>query len=358
MKVKPIKPEKLPIRDLNSTALADLISQAHFALGSFEALTSKVENPQAVFSLLIKQEALNSLHAQHISIRLEHLLEDETLDKAKQVRNYERAWKEASSILKKEPISLALIKKMQSMIRGKSNKTQPTGQKFRAWQNWIGPEGGKIEEAYFFPPKPSQVTKYMENLIRYLRLKDQDKLVQLAVFFAQLLIIHPFMDGNGRLARLLIPLIFSKKKTLSHPLFFMSGYFMKHRVRYFQKLYDISAEGDWEGWVRFFLIGIIEQGKQNCAQAQALTIFYIKLRTTLDSLLTTEDAKKVAAYIFQHPVFQEADLIKKVVHSSATARRLTSKLAELGFLKRRKDKKEKRWFAPPLLRICRLQKQD
>ncbi len=252
MLLRPIKPEKLPIRDLNLTKLTALIRKAYFTLGRFEALTSSVKNPQTVFSLLIKEEALNSLHSQHIDID-------------KQVVRYEKAWKKAAQTLKKAPISLMLIRKIHAEI---SFKTQPS--KFRTEQNWIGPENAKIEEAYFLPPKPSRVLPLMQNLMHYLHSKEADPLVQLAIFFAQLLIIHPFMDGNGRVGRMLIPLFLYKKKILPQPLFFMSGYFKTHRVRYFQKLYDISADGDWEGWIRFFLTGIIEQGAQNCARVQIL----------------------------------------------------------------------------------------
>ena len=274
----------------------------------------------------------------------------------KQVLNYEKAWKEASSLAKKAPISLNLIKKMHTVMRGRSNRPSPHLGKFRSLQNWIGPEGGKIEEAYFFPPKPTHVAAFMENLMHYLRETKQDKLIQLALFFAQLLIIHPFMDGNGRVARLLIPLFLYKKKILSQPLFFMSGYFMTHRVRYFQKLYDISAEKDWEGWIRFFLIGIIEQGEQNCTQAEALSSLHVQMRSSLTKLLKAQDAKKIVDYLFLHPIFNEEELLEKKLISNAAMRKALRHLAMQGFLKREKSKKEKRWLAPPLLHISKLHK--
>jgi len=132
----------------------------------------------------------------------------------------------------------------------------PNPGKIRTQQNWIGPEKSPIEKAYFFPPPPSKVLGHLRDLERYLRTKDLDPLVQIAVAFAYFLMIHPFMDGNGRVARILIPVFAVKKKLLQQPILFMSPYFEKHRGQYMQTLHDISANKDWEGWIVFFLKGV------------------------------------------------------------------------------------------------------
>ena len=101
----------------------------------------------------------------------------------------------------------------------------------------------------------------MRKLNAYVNKKEKDPLVQLAIYFAQLLIIHPFMDGNGRLARSLVPIFLYKKGLISTPRFYLSAYFKRHRLEYFKRLYMISKKKDWEGWIRFFLQGIIEEGE-------------------------------------------------------------------------------------------------
>lgn len=159
------------------------------------------------------------------------------------------------------PLTLSLICQMHHKILQTAIPAKDGG-KFRKRQNWIGPLGCSQKEGYFIPPKFDQVPAYMNNLKRYINSKDQDVLVQLAIFFAQLLIIHPFMDGNGRLARALIPVVLYKKKVISAPLFDMNGYFKKHRLKYFEKLFLISKRSDWEGWIRFFLQGVIEAEKK------------------------------------------------------------------------------------------------
>lgn len=115
-----------------------------------------------------------------------------------------------------------------------------------------------MKEGYFYPPLPELVAKSMKNLERYYKSrKEKDPLVHLAIYFAELLIIHPFMDMNGRIARAIIPLFLYKKGLTPKPNFYMSAYFKQRRLKYFKQLYQITAENDWEGWIRFFLQGII-----------------------------------------------------------------------------------------------------
>ncbi|MBP7074048.1 MAG: Fic family protein [Rhabdochlamydiaceae bacterium] len=199
-------PKKLPLKDLEWDAFQDLLWKAHGELGRW----------------------------------------DQALRESSRVRK------------KKQPLTLALFCKLHRKILLEAKNIKEAG-KFRTRQNWIGPEGCSCEEGYFFPPNFKQVPRYMQNLKQYINSKEKDPLVQLAIFFAQLLIIHPFMDGNGRLARLLIPIILHKKEVLSSPIFEMDGYFKKNRGKYFEKLFQISSKNDWEGWIRFFLEGIIEK---------------------------------------------------------------------------------------------------
>lgn len=158
----------------------------------------------------------------------------------------------------KQPFTLTLLRKMHRTIMKGSLPSGDIG-RFRQRQNWIGPKGGSIEEAFFLPPRFEIVPEYMENLKSYINSKEKDSLVQIAIFFAQLLIVHPFMDGNGRLARALVPWLLCKKGLTSAPHFSLDNYFKKHRMKYFEKLNRISENNDWEGWIRFFLEGIIEE---------------------------------------------------------------------------------------------------
>lgn len=337
MKLQPVKPEKLPLKGLPWEKFVDLLGQAHRVLGQFEELICSVPDPHAVFALLIRQEALDSLHSQHLEISLQESLERDTFSSTpKLIKNYEQAIKLAS----RRRLSLGTIEKIHgSMYRGFKKAKKEIGH-FRTRQNWIGPEGCKIDKAYFLPPKYTQVRSSMQNLVHYAHSPEKDVLVQIAIFFAQLLVIHPFMDGNGRVGRVLIPLLLYKKKVLSHPLFFLSGYLKEHRLAYFQRLYALRTDDDWEGWICFFLRGIIEQGELNCARAKKLAEHYLNLRDILSEITSAQESKKIARFLFQHPIFKNGEL------KESTLRHLKKR----GVLKCKIIKKEKRWFAPPLLR--------
>ncbi len=258
-KIKPIKPEKLPLHDFRWEKVLDLLTEAHFVLGRFEEITQGVSDPFHVFSDLIHDESLSSFSQNS---------EKKAASDLAFLENYENTLHWALKEIKRKPLSLSFIKKIHAGIRKGAHEDIGV---FRKRQNWIGFEGCKIEEAYFYPPKHTIIDSSMQNLLDYLHFREKDKLVQIAIFFAQFLIIHPFMDANGRVGRILVTLLLYKKKLLSNPLFFTSRYFKENRLHYFQSLYAISShEKDWEGWVSFFLKGIISEGKENCARAEKL----------------------------------------------------------------------------------------
>lgn len=344
--IRPIKPERLPIRSLNYAKFDDLLTQAHFVLGKFEALTTSVQDPEAVFSLLIHEETLDTLHSQNVAYTLEELFSEiPEKRRRKHLKNYERAVRESLRRVKKGAISLSFILKIHHTFKEGLAIKEEVG-RLRKKQNWIGPTGGSMSEAYYFPPKPQLVASCMKNLLSYLRSREKDKLVQVALFFAQLLVIHPFMDGNGRVARLLIPLLLYKKGLLSRPLFFMSHYFKVERVPYFEGIYDISAKRDWEGWIRFFLVGIIKQGERNCKLAQRLIEVHSRMREELNSLTDEKTAAKLAAYFLKHPVFTEDELLKKRIVSTIKMHNVLKVLKKQHLLK-----KKERWSVPPLFQI-------
>ncbi len=230
----PCIPQDLPLKSLRKDRFLDLLPKAYqvldcfnwISLVSFEKLKKTMFSEELKCSSRLPKEALDFL-------------------------------------LEKHPISLRLLPRLHRYVQRPSKvvSLQDIG-KIRNRQNWIGPEGRGEAEAYFYPPNLTDLKKGLKNLQEYFRRNDEDPLVQAAIYFAQFLILHPFMDGNGRVARLLIPLFLYEKKVIFEPLFLMSHYFKKRRVDYFHKLYEISSKQKWEEWIRFFLKGIIYEGKR------------------------------------------------------------------------------------------------
>jgi len=232
----------LPLKNLNWNLFTDLLDEAHLTLKNFnEVLTGEV------ISKLIHQEAIASAKSK----------------KKQNILVYERALRKSVARIKTQAFSYRLICQMHKDINIKTLYPKRDQGKFRDRQNWIGHEGCSIEEAYFFPPDVASMKRAMANLKAYFFYKEKDPLIQLAIFVGQMLIIHPFMDGNGRVARMLIPVFLYKKKLISEPYFYLSSYFKKHNKKYHRKLNKLTTNKGWEEWIIFFLKGIIEQNSKN-----------------------------------------------------------------------------------------------
>lgn len=253
--MKTRKAHHLPLKSLDWEPLLKKLIQAHEVLARFDQVIKNVKNPRALFSALTYVESVES-YAPHIK----NLTIKNGFNSPRVLRNYQ-----AINKLKNQTFSYQLLYDIYSQLRGKKIHS------FRKSQNWIGPEGCTKEQAFFFPPNVTEMHRNMENLKRYFFYKEKDPLIQIAIFFAQLLIIHPFMDGNGRIARILIPYMLYKKRLVSAPLFYMSGYFKKHRNKYFLNLFNITQKKDWESWIVFFLDGVIKQGKLNVKRAESIS---------------------------------------------------------------------------------------
>jgi Fic family protein len=175
----------------------------------------------------------------------------------------------------KKPLNLSFLCKLQTILKTSGPNPLEIG-RLRKRQNWIGAKGCSKEKAYFIPPKAHLVPKYIKDWESYQK-KNEEPFVQLAILFAQLLVIHPFMDANGRVARDHIPAFLYKKKCLSQPYLFLSSYFQEHRSHYVQKLFNISEKNDWESWILFFLKGVTIQSQKMNSQAKRLYELYLKV---------------------------------------------------------------------------------
>lgn len=334
MKIKTTTPDKLPLAHLDWEGLADLTGQAHAVLARYGALIDQIKNPKKTLTLLIWQESIASSIPPRSKLPLRKQLafyssQNKIMQK---VADCKKAFENAMT---KETISLSLIRKTHARIQKHSSSPKKEIGHFRDRQNWIGREGCPIEKAFFYPPKAAHVLKYMKELMHYAHYKEKDPLIQLAIFFAQFLVIHPFMDGNGRVARILIPLIMKKKGLLSIPLFFMSAYFRKHRMLYFSRLYNISARNDWEGWIQFFFAGLIERGKIETLKLKKIHSLYEKIYCKLLTI-NSKKAKIATETIFEKPIFTVDEFAKKLRIPKQLALKMAAKLQRAKLLKLKK----------------------
>lgn len=249
------KLQTLPPRPLNYKCIERELTRAHAAVARYRALLLRIPDPQEELSPLLLREAAASLEAQKIDPN-----DEETAH-----QHYLAALKYCIREAETKSLTKKMLCTAHNVIKTGKKRGPLT---YRTRQNWIGPEGCTKEEAYFFPPKPRDVSQLMRALFHYCKEPDRDPLVQTAIAFAQFLIIHPFMDGNGRVARILIPILLYKKHLLPSPMLFMSRYFKDHRLSYFRELFNITENKRWERWILFFLKGVAREANQAAACAQ------------------------------------------------------------------------------------------
>lgn len=342
----PFSPRSFPPRHLRRKAFSGILLKANRALKEYNQALSNIPFPFSLLSTLIILEAMDSLDSQKINASLKDLLREKIApskkeDKLVPIIHYAQTLSWASKNISKIPISNKLICSLHKKIKDGTAPSSEIGV-YRKRQNWIGPSGCKIDEAYFYPPAQNQVYRLMQELLHYCNAKGKEPLLSLALVFSQLLIIHPFMDGNGRVARILTPLFLFRKKVISKPFFFMSSYFSRHRLRYFQNLYKTTEDNQWEAWIVFFMKGVIIESKK----ARRL---FIKIEDLYKKISEIKMNPRTLHFLFQQPVFLFSSF-KKAGGSQQL-------LASLQYLKWVRKDKEGFYNFSPLLKILQSAKK-
>ncbi len=338
-RIVPFNPRSFPPRNLKGRSFAMLLKKAKEALREFHSTLALSPPWKQIFSSFLTIEAMDSLDSQKICAPFTDVIQGINQSQIAPINDYLEALEWASHGILKIPFSKKQICKIHKIVKRSSAHQSDVG-RYRNRQNWIGPVDCNIDQAYFYPPAFEKVDPLMDQLFRYLNQSKKEPLVQLALSFAQLLIIHPFMDGNGRVARILVPLFLYKKKVLPLPCLFLSGYFKIHRLQYFKTLFNTTEDEKWEDWIIFFLKGIIQSArKQNNA--------FIKTFSLYDDLKTKAPKLKRAPreFLFQFPIFSRTAFHK--------AKGTISDLNELKRLKFIKQSKNNKYIFTPLMKILK-----
>ncbi|MEW6033942.1 MAG: Fic/DOC family N-terminal domain-containing protein [Chloroflexota bacterium] len=337
-------PDKLPLKTIEWEPLIPLIGGANRALAYYDGILYGLPNPDVLLSPLTTQEAVISSKIEGTQATLGEVLkfeageapqeESRRLD-IEEIMNYRRAMRLVEDKMRSRPFSLNLLKELHAvLLTGVRGRDKAKGQ-FRTTQNWIGAPGSPIEEASFVPPAPMSLMEYLDNWEKYYHLDRPDPLVQLAVVHAQFEIIHPFLDGNGRLGRMIIPLFLYEKRLLSRPMFYISGYLEEHRDKYINRLQALCLEpGAWNRWTEFFLLALREQAQANAAKARQIIDLYERLKRQVIDLTHSQFAVPLLDHMFKQPVFQSNSLDSRPdMPTKAAILAMLNKLKEAGVLK-------------------------
>ena len=304
-------PAPLPPDLLDLGPLASLLSSANHALGELSGMGRTLQNPLLLIRPFMRREAVASSKIEGTVTTLSELflfeVEKEKANApadAKEVFNYVRALERGLQLLGELPISSRLIKETHTVLM---RDVQPhrgasiIPGEFRTDQNWIGAR--LIENARYVPPPPIEAVNAMSDLEKYINNLDPSipTLVHLALIYYQFEAIHPFPDGNGRVGRLLIPLILCERKEISEPLLYLSSYFEKNYDEYIDNMYSVSTLGLWERWIRFFLMGVEEACKDASSRAGALLELQRKYRQRIQRARSSALLGRLIDLLFQHP---------------------------------------------------------
>lgn len=317
--MKPYNPEHLPPDDLDLLVLIPLVGRANRAIATLEGLFYGIPNPNVLLSPITTQEAVLSSKIEGTQADFEDVLKFEAgeapaepsrREDIHEIINYRKALRLSERLLHDRPFCLNTLLKLHDVLMDSVRGHNKGRGKFRTIQNWIGKPGSSIEEAAFVPPSPLHLDEHLTRWEAYWHAEAPDPLIQLALVHAQFEILHPFIDGNGRLGRMVIPLFLFEKKILSRPCFYLSAFFEARREEYISRLRDLGRPGSWTRWCTFFIEGVAVQSESNTVKARAIQNLYELLKQQVLDLTHSQFAVPLLDYMFERPIFRSSDVAK------------------------------------------------
>lgn len=333
--------------------LRELLSRADRAMARLDGVTTVIPNATWFIYIFIRKEALLSSQIEGTQATMEGVLEyesdlkyKENKDDLEEVFNYIDAMRYGLDRLKELPLSLRLFKEIHNkLLSGVRGGNKSPGE-FRKSQNWIGPGNSSLNDAVFVPPPANLVTEKMGELENFLHKKDRiPPLIKISLAHAQFETIHPFLDGNGRLGRLLITFFLCWKNILLQPILYMSYYFKYNKIDYYDYLMEVRNKGSWEKWIKFFLKGIIETSNEGINTAKTI----IELKERYENIILESDQKNkysifLLKTLFNKPYIRVKNIEEDFNLSYNAANNLIKHFVDVGILTETTGKERNRVY--------------
>lgn len=332
------------------------INQAMLALGRLDALSTLLPDADLFLYSYVRKEAVMSSQIEGTQSSLSDLMLFEMegipgvpMDDVQEVSCYVNALSlGVQRIREGQPIAFRLLTELHRALMTSGRGINKSPGEFRRNQVWIG--GHRADEAEFVPTPANELANCWADLERFINdvPEPTDPLIKAALAHVQFETIHPFMDGNGRLGRLLIPLILVASGVLSQPLLYLSVFFKKHRQVYYDRLQQVRLTGDWEGWLLFFADAVAETAQQAVATAQHLNVMRTEHQALLPELgRIAPSARRVLDALFEHPVANISTLVQRTGLTPATVGKMMEALAgpKLNLVKEMTGQKRNRVYA-------------
>jgi len=322
--------------------LLPLIGPASSALARYEGVLAGVPNADVLLSPLTTQEAVLSSKIEGTQVTMGEVLEFEAGGETpsaekradiQEVINHRAALHEAERMMKDIPLSQRIVKGAHAaLMKGVRGYDKSPGE-YRRLPVCIGPKGCTEAQARFVPLEAQHILAAMQRWEQYLHESAPDLLLQSAILHVEFEAIHPFLDGNGRIGRLLVPLFLVEKKLLSGPRFSVSASLEAHRDEYYDRLLAVSRDNDWTGWCAFFLTAIADQARSNESKARAILNLYTRKKDWIADATHSQHAVRALDWFFKQPIFKTPDFIASSRIPKPTASRIVKLVRDGGMLR-------------------------
>lgn len=332
---------RLPIDDIDWGALVRQVGEANASVARFDGMLRGIPNPGVFLSPLTTQEAVLSSRIEGTQATLQEVLRFEADEEAhpekrddiQEVLNYRRALRLAEQETRERPITLNLIRGIHRQLMSGVRGADKAPGAFRVEQNWIGPFGCSIDQARYVPPSPLEMVDFLENFGSYVGSPVDDPLVQVAILHAQFEIIHPFMDGNGRVGRILIPLYLQQRGVLGSPVFYLSGELEARREEYYDRLLGVTRSNAWTAWIAFFLRACAAQADRNAKLAESILALYDEKKAEFARITKSQYSIMALDAVFSAPIFSSRSFSSIAAIPRPTTSRILSQLTNAGVIR-------------------------
>lgn len=334
--------------------LTRLLSDADRSLGRLDGIGLVLPNPNLFVAMYVRQEAVLSSQIEGTQSSLEDVLQFEVDAKGaavpkdvEEVVNYVRAMNFGIHRLEKLPLSLRLLREIHSELLKGTRGAHRTPGEFRRTQNWIGSAGANLSTATFVPPPVPEMKEALNKFEKFLHDDSLPALIHTGLAHAQFETIHPFLDGNGRVGRLLITFLLCERKILNRPLLYLSHYLKRHRAEYYDRLMAIRSDGNWEAWLKFFLRGVGEVSQEAIETARRIFALRDENRRSINGNMGAGAGSglHLLDYLFEQPIISVRLVEQHLKSSFVTANKLVGQFIKLGILNETTGRRRNRRYS-------------
>ncbi|MCL2052453.1 MAG: Fic family protein [Lachnospiraceae bacterium] len=335
---------------LDSEAV-NLLVKANKQLALLEGLSERIPDVNLFISMYVRKEALMSSQIEGTQATLEDVLDpmlDENANRnVADVINYIKATEFAIAKLSELPLCNRLVRDAHSVLMEGVRGQEKSPGEFRSSQNWIGGQGSSLKNALFIPPAPEEMQSAMSDLEKYINENDElDVLIRAALIHYQFETIHPFLDGNGRIGRLLITLYLMEKSVLKTPSLYISYFLKKNRIEYYDRLTDVRQNGTYEQWVKFFLRAVYESAEDATAAIDKLMALHNKNIALIESMgRASKTALRLFEYLETNPIIEIQKTVEALGITFKTISDSVTRLCDIGILSKSSGEQRNRTFS-------------